>query len=98
MAMITHVFTIGYVAKKLGEDPDLLRAIVSNDDNLSYGSIINVYDGTDEGITALTDNGIDELEQMLVYARRSTEKWNDFLHDFLSAPDIVARVKGKSPR
>ncbi|TIU70316.1 MAG: hypothetical protein E5W13_28065, partial [Mesorhizobium sp.] len=72
MATITYVFTIDHVAKKLGEDPELLQAIVSNDDNLSYGSIISVYDGTDEAITALTDDGIDELRQMLAHARRST--------------------------
>ena len=64
MATITYVFTIDLVAKKLGEDPELLQAIVSNDDNLSYGSIISVYDGTHEAITALTDDGIDELRQM----------------------------------
>ena len=46
-------------------DTELLQAIVSNDDNLSYGSIISVYTGDDESVTALTDNGMDELEQML---------------------------------
>ncbi|WP_394893817.1 hypothetical protein ACG873_02480 [Mesorhizobium sp. AaZ16] len=40
MATITYVFTINRVAKKLGEDPELLQAIVSNDDKLSYGSVI----------------------------------------------------------
>lgn len=58
MATITDVFTIAHVAKKLGEDPELLQAIVNNDDNLSYGSIISVYDGTDEAITALTEQGL----------------------------------------
>ena len=42
MATVTHVFTIDYVAKMLGEDPELLEAIVSNDDNLTYGDIISV--------------------------------------------------------
>nr|WP_245274528.1 hypothetical protein [Mesorhizobium sp. L2C066B000] len=35
-----------HVAKMLGEDPELLEAIVCNHDNLSYGSLISVYDGT----------------------------------------------------
>lgn len=39
MATITYVSTINRVAKKLGEYPELLQAIVSNDDNL-YGSVI----------------------------------------------------------
>ncbi|KQU97713.1 hypothetical protein ASD00_17140 [Ensifer sp. Root31] len=54
MATITYVRTLKYVAEILGEDPELLRAIVSNDDNLTYGSIISVYNGEDESVTALS--------------------------------------------
>jgi hypothetical protein len=50
---------MGHVAKMLGEDPDLLEAVVCNDDNLTYGSIVSVYTGTDETITALTEDGIE---------------------------------------
>ena len=98
MATITYVFTINHVAKMLDEDPELLEAIVSNDDNLTYGSIISVYDGTEEAITALTSDGMDELKQMLDDARRSTEEWNGFLEDFVSDPDIIERIKAYSPR
>jgi hypothetical protein len=100
MATITYVFTLSHVAEMLGEDLELLEAIVSNSDNLTYGSIISVIHGDDETITALTDDGIDELTQMLSDARRSPEAWNDFLDDFdfLSDPDAIARVKAKSPR
>ena len=44
-ATVTHVCTLEYVAKMLGEDPELLEAIVYNDDNLTYGAIISVYTG-----------------------------------------------------
>ena len=98
MATVTHVFSIDYVAKLLDEDSELLQAITSNDDNLSYGSIISVYTGPDEAITALTDDGIDELRQMLAHARRSTEEWNDFLDSFVDDEELIARVKAKSPR
>lgn len=43
MATVTHVFSIDYVANLLDEDRELLLAIISNDDNLSYGSIISIY-------------------------------------------------------
>ncbi|CCE98560.1 hypothetical protein SFHH103_04069 (plasmid) [Sinorhizobium fredii HH103] len=76
----------------------LLQAIVSNDDNLTYGSIISVYNGEDESITALTDDGMEELEQMLSYARRSTQEWNDFLNSFVDDEELIARIKAKSPR
>lgn len=37
MAAVTQFYTIDEVARMLGEDPEMLKAIVSNDDNLSYG-------------------------------------------------------------
>lgn len=92
MATVPHVSTIDHVAKMLGEDQELLQAIVSNDDNLAYGSIVSVYTGTDEALTALTDDGIEELQAMLA-ARRSTKDWHEFLRDFVADPDIIARVK-----
>ncbi|PJR12766.1 transposase [Sinorhizobium meliloti] len=48
--------------------------------------------------TALTDDGIDELRQMLADARRSPEAWNDFLDCFVDDEEVIARVKAKSPR
>lgn len=72
MATITHVFTLDYVAKMLEEDPELLEAIVKNDDNLTHGNIITVCTDTEDAITALTTAGIEELKDMLADARRST--------------------------
>lgn len=98
MATVTHVYTIEYAAKLLGEDPELLEAIISNDDNLTYGNIISVCTGSEESITTLTDNGIEELKDMLTDAKRSDEAWNDFLETFVEDPDIIARVKNQAPR
>jgi hypothetical protein len=98
MATVTHVFSIDYVAKLLDEDAELLQAIVSNDDNLSYGSIISVYTGPDEAITSLTRDGMEELEQMLAHARRTADEWNDFLEAFVDGQELIARIKAKSPR
>lgn len=97
MATVTHVCTLDYVAKMLGEDPELLEAIVYNDDNMSYGSIVSIYTGPDETITALTDEGIDELTDMLRDARISTKTWHNFLGTFVDDTDLVARIKAKSP-
>ncbi len=99
MATVTHVCTLDYVAKMLGEDPELLEAIVYNDDNLSYGSIISVYaGGPDDTVTALTDDGIDELKDMLRSARITTENWHAFLDDFVDDAELVARIKAQSSR
>lgn len=82
----------------LGEDPELLEAIISNDDNLTYGTIIYVCTGRNESINTLTEDGIDELQDMLKDARRSEDVWNNFLEDFVEDPDVIARVKCQWPR
>ena len=93
MATVTHVTTIDHVAKMLGEDQELLEAIVYNDDNMTCGNIVSVYTGTDEAITTLTDDGIREIIDMLADARRSTKDWHDVLRDFATDPAIIAPVK-----
>ena len=98
MGTVSHVCALDYVAKILGEDLELLEAIVSNDDNLSYGNIISVHTGSDESATVLTAHGIEELRDMLRDARRSPQHWSDFLEDFVDDPDIIARVKENGPR
>jgi hypothetical protein len=98
MATVTHVFGIDYVAELLDEDPELLQAIVSNNDNLSYGNIISVYTGSDETITSLTSDGMEELQQMLVHARRTDDEWRDFLDAFVDDEQLIIRIKAKSPR
>lgn len=98
MATVTHVCTLDNVARMLGEDPELLEAIVYNDDNLTYGAIISVYTGPDEAITALTDDGIEELQDMLRVARMTTETWHEFLDDFVHDSELVARIKAQPPR
>jgi hypothetical protein len=98
MAAVTHVCSVDYVAKMLGEDAELLEAIISNDDNLTYGNIVSVYVGPDETSTALTDDGIEELMDMIRAARITNKTWHEFLDDFVHDTDLVARIKAKSPR
>ena len=98
MTATTYVCSITHVATRLGEDPELLEAIVSNDDNLSYGNIVSVHIGPDDYITALTGDGVHELRDMLASARVSVEEWHSFLDDFVDEPDIIARVKDQPLR
>lgn len=98
MAAITHIYALEYAAKMMDEDLELLEAIVWNDDNLTYGSIVTVHTGPDEAITALTDDGIEELTDMLRDARITTKTWHEFLDDFVNDAELVARIKAQSPR
>lgn len=98
MATVTHVFTVDHVAQILDENPDLIRAIISNDDNLSYGAIIAVCTGQEEAIDALTPDGVDELASMLKYARLTPESWQHFLDDFVADPETFENVKPLNTR
>src|SRR5690606_19826852 len=97
MGTITYVRTLDYVATMLEEDAELLEAIVSNDDNLSYGNIISVCTGPDAAIAALTDHGVEELADMIRDARRTTKSWHQFLDNVVVDPKLAARLK-RQPR
>ncbi|MCV3769091.1 hypothetical protein [Rhizobium sp. TRM95796] len=57
MARPTHVYTIDYVATLIGENIELIQQVASNSDNIDYGEMIHVHDGSEEGITTFTDRG-----------------------------------------
>lgn len=98
MPTVRHVFTLDYVAGILDEHPDLINAIVSNDDNLSYGSIITVCAGPDNYLSAITDDGIDELRDLIADARRSPEEWDAFLRSVVDEPGTIENIKAHKPR
>jgi|TARA_R110000796_G_scaffold40951_9_gene101216 hypothetical protein len=98
MATVTQACSIDYVARMLGEDAELLEAIISNDDNLTYGNIVSVYVGPDETSSALTHDGIQERTEMIRAARITNKTWHEFIDDFVDDTDLVARIKAKSPR
>ena len=79
MAHITHVYTINEVAKKVGETLELIEIISANSDNIDYGEMIWVENGTDDGIKAFTDRGIECLQELIADIRT----WNGGIREFL---------------
>ncbi len=67
MAAISAVFTITYVADKLGEDEDWLREL-SIDMFPEHGRLY-VYGLGEDGITAFTEDGIEWLKDMVAMER-----------------------------
>ena len=98
MATVTHIFMLDYVAEILGEHPDLIDAIVSNEDNLTYGYIISVSFGPDDYRSAITDDGIDELRSMIAAARQSPDEWDSFLECVVYDADLLKAFKAHTPR
>ena len=98
MAAVTHIYLSSFVANILDEHPELIEAIISNNDNLSYGSIISVAVGPDEWQTAITSQSIDELQESIADFRQSPDDWDGLLHSIIDDPDIIQAVKDHKPR
>ena len=92
MAHTTHVYTIDHVATLIGEYLELLREVASNSDNIDYGEMIHVHDGTEEGITTFTDRGIESLQEFLADVRTWNGGIRQFLIDQQCEPGAIERI------
>ncbi|MFO1050529.1 MAG: hypothetical protein U1E52_21835 [Geminicoccaceae bacterium] len=92
MARTTHVYTIDHVATLIGENLELLREVASNSDNIDYGEMIHVHDGTEEGISTFTDRGIESLQEFLADVRTWNGGIRRFLIDQQCKPDVIERI------
>ena len=92
MARVTRVYSIDHVAKMIGESLELIEVVSWNSDNIDYGEMIHVHDGTDEGITTFTERGIESLQEFLADVRT----WNGGIRQFLineqCDPDMIERI------
>lgn len=98
MARQTLFFSIGHVAKKIGENLELLEQVAMNDDNIDYGEMIYVHDGSVEGITAFTERGIESLREFLADVRSWRGGIRKFLADQGCEPDIIERIMADEPK
>lgn len=92
MARGTSVYTIDEVAKRIGEPLELLEIISWNDDNIDYGEMIWVDNGTDEGIKTFTDRGIECLQELIADIRTWNGGIRQFLIDEQCEPDVIERI------
>lgn len=67
MAAIASVFTIGYVANLFGEDEDWLHEL--SIDMFPEDGRLWVYGVGEDGVTAFTEDGIENLRQIIVDPR-----------------------------
>lgn len=92
MARPTYVFSIDHVAKMIDESLELIEIVSSNSDNIDYGEMIQVYNGTDITLTTFTDRGVESLQELLADIRT----WNGGIRKFLINeqvdPDVIERI------
>ncbi len=67
MAALASVFTIGHVARMLGEDEDWLFELSINMD--PEDGCLHVHGVGDDGLTAFTRDGIENLRQIITDLR-----------------------------
>ncbi len=63
LAAIVHAFTISYVANLLGEDEDWLHEL--SIDMFPEDGCLWVYGVGEDGVTAFTEDGFENLRQMI---------------------------------
>jgi hypothetical protein len=71
VAAITRVYTIAHVAEMLGEDEDWLHDLTIDMD--FEDGRLTVYDAGDESTTALTDFGIENIQQAIADLRADSK-------------------------
>lgn len=92
MARITHVYSIGYVAKSIGESLELIEVVSCNADNIDYGEMIHVSNGTEEGLTTFTGRGVENLQEFLADVRTWPGGIRQFMIDQQCEPDLIERI------
>ena len=92
MARVALVYSIDQVARITGESLELIDVVSQNTDNIEYGEIIHVHDGTEEGITTFTDRGIESLQELLADIGTWRGGIRQFLIDRQCEPDVIARI------
>ena len=81
-----------------GENLDLIEAVSANADNIEYGEMIHVHDATDEGTTAFTHRGIDNLREVLAEIRSWVGGVRQFLVDQECQPETIERIMTSKPK
>ena len=79
MGRNTSICVIDYVAKRIGENLELLEEIASNPDNIDYAEMIDVVTGPDQAITAFTSRDIEKLQEFIADIRT----WQGGMRQFL---------------
>ncbi len=98
MARETTFYSLAHVATMFGENRELLEVVAANPDDIDYGEMIHIIDGTEEGITAFTARGIESLQEFLQDVRSWPGGIRQFLIDQERNPDLIERIVADEPK
>jgi hypothetical protein len=92
MARSRLICTLKEVAIMIGENLELIEKVTANSDNIAEGELVYVRDGGEDGTKGLTENGIDDLRDLLADIRASDGEIHQFLADEQCDPEMIERV------
>lgn len=92
MARPRFIYTLKEVAGRIGENLELIEVVTANSDNIAEGELVYVRDGTEDGTKGLTENGIDDLQNLLADIRTWDGGIRQFLADEQCDPELIERV------
>ena len=92
MARPTYVFSIDHVARMIDESLELIEVVSWNSDDVDYGEMIQVYNGTDETLTTFTERGVECLQEFLADVRTWDGGIRKFLLDRQCDHDVIERI------
>lgn len=92
MARSRFIYTLKEVAGMIGENLELIEEVTANSDNIAEGELVYVRDGSEDGTKGLTDNGVDDLRDLLADIRTWDGGIRQFLLDERCDPDMIERV------
>ena len=92
MARSRVIYTLKEVASMIGENLELIEEVTANSDNIAEGELVYVRDGSEDGTKGLTDNGVDDLRDLLADIRTWDGGIRQFLLDERCDPDMIERV------
>lgn len=76
----------------IGENLELIEDVTANSDNLSEGDLVYVSDGSKDGTKGITENGIDERQNLLADIRTWDGGIRQFLVDEQCDHEMIERV------
>lgn len=92
MARSRFVYTLKEVAGMISENLELVEELTANSDNIAEGELVYVRDGSEDGAKGLTENGIDDLQNLLADIRTWDGGIRQFLVEEQCDPEMIERV------
>lgn len=96
---MSSLCAINYVAEMIGENIELIEVVNTNSGNIDHGEMATVWTGgSDDGITAFTDRGIESLKEFLADVRSWPGGMREFLVNENCDTEIIERIMARKPR